>query len=160
MLRISRLTDYGTLVMSQMAAAPEQVFSAGDLASRLGLGAAAVSKILKGLARHGLVGSVRGRRGGYALTRPPQGITLADIVDALEEQPFGLTECSARTGLCELEESCRIRANWRRISDTVRSSLEAVTLAEMLQPVRLSAPISLHRPGRAAAAPPVPPPAR
>ncbi|MGE0801530.1 MAG: SUF system Fe-S cluster assembly regulator [Lautropia sp.] len=157
MLRVSRFTDYGTLVMSHMAAAPDQVFSAADLAGRMGLSVAAVSKILKGLARRELVVSLRGRRGGYALGRPPERITLADIVDALEERPFGLTECSARTGLCEIEETCRIRANWRRVSQAVRRALEAVSLADMLRPVQLSAPITVHRPARLAAGSAKPP---
>ena len=72
MLRVSKITDYGTLVMSQMACAPSQVFSANDLAGRLGLGVATVSKILKILARHELVVSVRGQRGGYSLSLPPE----------------------------------------------------------------------------------------
>lgn len=151
MLRVSRLTDYGTLVMSQMAGAPGQVFSASDLAGRLGLGVATVSKILKSLARHDLVGSVRGQRGGYSLSRPPEQITLADIVDALEEQPFGLTECSSHEGLCGIEDSCRIRSNWRRISDVVRRSLESVSLADMLQPVQVPVAIQVHRVRPAAA---------
>ena len=135
MLRVSRLTDYGTLVMSQMAGDPGQVFSASDLAGRLGLGAATVSKILKSLARHELVVSVRGQRGGYSLSRSPQRITLADIVDALEEQPFGLTECSAHAGLCGIEGGCRVQANWQRVSAVVRRALESVSLADMLEPV-------------------------
>lgn len=145
MLRISRLTDYGTLVMSQMAGTPDRVFSASDLAGRLGLGAATVSKILKTLARHELVVGVRGQHGGYSLSRPPERITLADIVDALEEQPFGLTECSSQAGICEIELSCRVRGNWRRINDVVRGSLEAVSLADMVQPEQEAAPLVFHR---------------
>src|SRR5690606_10610139 len=58
MLRISRLADYGTQVMTQMASHPERLFSASDLASSLGLGQATVSKVLKSLARHDLVAGV------------------------------------------------------------------------------------------------------
>ena len=134
MLRVSRLTDYGTLVMSQMARRPSAVHSASDLAAALGLGTPTVSKILKSLARHELVAGVRGLRGGYSLTRAPEHITLAEVVDALEERPFGLTECSATAGLCDIEEACRIRANWRSISGIVRRALEDVTLADMVGP--------------------------
>jgi FeS assembly SUF system regulator len=136
MLRVSRLTDYGTLIMSQMARFPTRVHSARDLASALGLGMPTVSKVLKGLMRHDLVASVRGVRGGYSLTRAPERISIADIVDALEEHPFGLTECSATTGLCDIEDGCRVRANWRSINDIVRRALEAVSLAEMAGPPR------------------------
>ncbi len=147
MLRVSRLTDYGTLVMSLMAAAPGQVYSASDLAGRLGLGVATVSKILKSLARHELVASVRGQRGGYSLSRAPQAITLADIVDALEEQPFGLTECSAHAGQCGIEGGCTVQANWQRVSAVVRRALESVSLADMLEPV----PVPIQGPHRVVA---------
>lgn len=135
MLRISKLTDYGTLVMTHMAHFPERLFSASDLAATLQLGVPTVSKVLKTLGRHELVTSVRGLRGGYALSRPAAQISVADIVDALEEQPFGLTECSAVSGLCDFESGCRIRANWQRISGVVRRALEDVSLADMVGPL-------------------------
>ncbi|QDF98107.1 SUF system Fe-S cluster assembly regulator [Azoarcus sp. DD4] len=135
MLRISKLTDYGTLVMAQMASAPDHVFSAAGLADTLGLAPPTVSKVLKSLARHALVKSVRGARGGYALARPPADIALASIIDALEEQPFGLTECSAVAGLCGIEADCRVRANWLRINAVVRHALEDVRLTSMAPPL-------------------------
>jgi FeS assembly SUF system regulator len=134
MLRISKIADYGTMVMTQMASQPGRLFSANDLAAALGLGRATVSKVLKSLARSDLVASVRGLHGGYALTRPPQRITVADIVDALEDQPFGLTECSATSGSCDIEPSCHVRANWQKINLIVRRALEGVTLADMVGP--------------------------
>lgn len=133
MLRISKLTDYGTLVMTHMAAAPARQYSANEIAVALGLGVPTVSKVLKTLARHGLVVSMRGSRGGYALTRAPELISIADIVDALEEQPFGLTECSATSGLCHHEDGCTIRTNWQRINEVVRNALEGVRLVDMLR---------------------------
>ncbi|ATE58663.1 SUF system Fe-S cluster assembly regulator [Thauera sinica] len=135
MLRISKLTDYGTLVLTHMANFPDRLFSANDLAATLGLGAPTVSKVLKSLGRHDLVRSVRGLRGGYALSRPAEQISVADIVDALEEQPFGLTECSAGAGLCDFENGCQIRANWQRINGVVRRALEDVSLADMAGPL-------------------------
>lgn len=137
MLRVSRLTDYGTLAMTQMALHPERLFTATDLAAALGLGPPTLSKVLKRLGRHDLVRSVRGQHGGYALARPADGITLADIVDALEEQPFGLTECSAQAGICGLEGGCRIRSGWRRVNDVVRAALRDVTLADLVDPPHL-----------------------
>lgn len=145
MLRISRLADYGTMVMSQMASQPERLFSANDLAAMLGLGRATVSKVLKSLARHDLVASVRGLHGGYSLARPPRQITVADVVDALEEQPFGLTECSATSGNCDIETSCHVRTNWQKISLIVRRALEGVTLADMVRPDPAGQPVVLHR---------------
>lgn len=135
MLRINRLTDYGTLVLTYLASHPGQMRSANDVAIALGLGAPTVSKILKTLGRHELVHSNRGFRGGYSLSRAPETISVADIIDALEEQPFGLTECSASEGVCSFESNCRIRTSWQRINDIVRRTLEDVSLVDMMQVV-------------------------
>lgn len=136
MLRISKLTDYGTLILTHMAGLPGRVHSAAELAEALGLGLPTVSKVLKTLGRHELVSSQRGAHGGYVLTRPPAEITVADVIDALEDQPFGLTECSASTGICSMEGDCRIRDNWLRINTVVRQALQSVTVADMVHPAK------------------------
>ena len=51
------------------------------------------------------------------------------------EGPLGMTECSVHAGACGIEQSCGVRANWRRINDVVADALRGVTLAEMLAPV-------------------------
>lgn len=150
MLRISKLTDYGTLILSQLAATPERTLSASELAARLRLGQPTVSKVLKALARSELVKAIRGARGGYILSRPASQINLAQIVDALEEQPFGLTECSATSGVCNLEPDCQIRVNWLRVNAVVRRSLQDISLSDMVQPARVSQVAPLVQPSTAA----------
>jgi FeS assembly SUF system regulator len=138
MLRVSKIIDYGTLVLTHMAAHPDKVVSAADLASMLGLGQPVVSKVLKSLAQREIVRSTRGARGGYTLGRPADQISIADIIDALDDQPFGLTECTATPGACSVEAACNIRSNWQRINAIVRKTLERVSVADMINP---SAPI-------------------
>ncbi|HPR05861.1 MAG TPA: SUF system Fe-S cluster assembly regulator [Denitromonas sp.] len=135
MLRVSKLTDYGTLVLTHMAGFPDHLFSVAELTQILHLNAPTISKVLKALGRHELVSSVRGARGGYALARPATQISVAQIIDALEDQPFGLTECSATAGTCDIEGDCRIRANWQRINTVVRRVLDDVCLADMVEPL-------------------------
>ena len=134
MLRVSKIIDYGTLVLTHMASDPQRIFSAADLAATLGLGQPVVSKVLKTLAQHEIVKSTRGARGGYALSRPADDISIADIIDALDEQPFGLTECTATPGTCSVEADCNIRSNWHRINAIVRRTLEQVSIADMVNP--------------------------
>ncbi|MFZ5508758.1 MAG: SUF system Fe-S cluster assembly regulator [Pseudomonadota bacterium] len=134
MLRISKLTDYGTMVLAYMGRRPDKLCSAAEIADALHLGQPTVSKILKTLARRHLLLAFRGTNGGYTLARAPQLISIAEIIDAMEDQPFGLTECSAHEGLCTQEESCLIRANWKRINVVVRHALEGVSLADMIGP--------------------------
>ena len=91
MLRVSKLTDYATAVMTCLASAGDGVTSAQALAERARLELPTVSKLLKQLAQAGLVASTRGINGGYRLSRPPERITIADIVTAMEG-PIGMTE--------------------------------------------------------------------
>ncbi len=140
MLRISKIVDYGILVLTHMAARPTHVCSAAGLAGDLGLGQPVVSKVLKLLAQHDLVASTRGAHGGYRLGRDADRISVAEIIDALEEQPFGLTECTALPGACSVEGACHIRSHWQRINRIVRRTLESVTVADMLDGEGAGAP--------------------
>ena len=134
MLRISKIIDYGTLVLTHMSHDPDKVFSASELATLLGLGQPIVSKVLKLLCQDELLVSHRGPRGGYALARSAEKISVAQIIDALDEQPFGLTECVTHPGSCSVEQECHMRVNWQRINDIVRRTLEDVSVADMVRP--------------------------
>jgi FeS assembly SUF system regulator len=133
MLRVSKLTDYATVVMTCLAAAGDGVVSAQALAERARLEVPTVSKLLKQLAQAGLVASSRGINGGYRLSRAPERISIADIVTAMEG-PIGMTECSAHAGLCGHEPHCGVRVNWQRINQAIAGALSNVTLADMLHP--------------------------
>ncbi len=144
MLRVSKLTDYATVVMTCLATSVEEVLSAQILAERARLETPTVSKVLKQLASAGLVDSWRGVNGGYRLARQPGAITVADIVTAMEG-PIGMTECCTESGLCDHESHCGVRVNWLRISEAIRTALQGVTLADMLAtPPRRAAGIPLR----------------
>jgi len=133
MLRVTKLTDYATVVLTALAARPDAVLSAAELADRAGLEMPTVAKLLKPLAQAGLVEGFRGTNGGYRLARAASQISLVEIVEAMEG-PLGMTECSVHAGACGIEHSCGVRANWRRINDVVADALREVTLAQMLAP--------------------------
>jgi FeS assembly SUF system regulator, gammaproteobacterial len=133
-LRISKLTDYGTVVMAHMASAPERVYTASAVASEVHVALPTISKILKALAHEGLLVSHRGAKGGYALARPPEAISIAEVIDALEG-PIAVTECSSGPGVCTQENLCTLRANWQVINHAIRRALEGVTLADMAHPM-------------------------
>ncbi len=84
MLRVTKLTDYATVVLTVLAARPGEVLSATELAEFTGLEPPTVSKVLKPLAQAGLVEGLRGVRGGYRLTRPAIEISLFEVVEAME----------------------------------------------------------------------------
>jgi FeS assembly SUF system regulator len=136
MLRMSRITDYGIVLLTHLAvdAQDETVHNARELAARAGLPLPVVSKILKTLTREGFLLSQRGAKGGYALARPPAEITVASIIDALEG-PIALTECGTELhGACEREARCAVRQPWQQINREVRKALDKVRLSDLAQP--------------------------
>lgn len=143
MLRMSKLTDYGTVVMTYLAGEPGRWHTAAEIAGQIHVAVPTVSKILKTLARHGLVQSHRGVKGGYTLARPASQITMAEVISAMEG-PFGLTECSSNPGLCVQESSCSVRANWQKVNQAIRRALEGVTLAEMVRPMPATQVVTFH----------------
>lgn len=130
MLRISRLTDYATVVLATLAEQPERVQTATALAERTKIALPTVSKLLKQLQRANLVTSTRGLHGGYQLARPATQISAAAILDALEG-PVALTDCSAGEGHCGIESNCRVGRVWQRLNLAIRRSLQDVSLAQL-----------------------------
>lgn len=131
MIRITKLTDYGIVLMSHLATSPERRFNAPELAHETRLPQPMVSKILKKLTRAGLLVSHRGVHGGYGLARPAADITVTEILTALEG-PIALTECSDHlVGICSTEPFCPVSRNWRRINRAIAEALSGITLAEM-----------------------------
>ncbi len=134
MLRVTKLTDYATVVLTVLASRPGEVLSASELAEQSGLETTTVAKLLKPLAQAGLVEGLRGVRGGYRLARDAARITLVEIVEAMEG-PLAITECSHDHSQCGIAHQCGVRSNWRLINDVVAEALRGVTLAQMLHPL-------------------------
>lgn len=139
MVKLGRLTDYGLLLLTCIARTPgASLRAARDLAAETGLPLPTVSRLLQELLKSGLLHSQRGTKGGYTLARKPAEISIVDVVAALEG-PIALTECSTEVdGMCDLEPSCPIKSNQRVISQAVRGVLETITIADLVQPMRLT----------------------
>jgi FeS assembly SUF system regulator len=131
LIRLSKLADYGIVMMTNMAKHPQRQHNAAEIAAESHIPLPMASKILKALARGGLLASHRGARGGYGLARDPETITVAQVIVALEG-PIALTACiEDGPGDCGIESLCPARANWQRINDAIRRALDEITMAEM-----------------------------
>ena len=140
MLRMSKLTDYATVILSHLSDADGALHTATDIADRTGLGRPTVSKLLKAMTRAEIVTSVRGPHGGYRLARSAEEIS-ADVIDALEG-PVAITACSSTEVGCDLEPVCRVGSAWQRINLAIRVALRDVSLAQLTEgpeaaPVRI-----------------------
>lgn len=131
MLRISKLTDYAVVLATELAThgAPRSVTRLSEIT---GIPAPTTSKVLKSLTRAGLVSSVRGKAGGYRLSRPAEEISVAELIRAIEG-PIAVTECADENDghICSIQEDCGVRANWQRINRAVEDALERVRLSDM-----------------------------
>lgn len=134
MLKISKLADYATTVMVELARQPEQAKTAKDIAYSTHLTLPTVSKLLKSLARAGLLVSQRGAKGGYALAMPANEISIAHIITVLDGN-IAITECNHTRDLCSLQSACSTRRHWNVINQAIQGALENMSLAEMAKPI-------------------------
>lgn len=134
MIRLSRITDYGIVLMTHLAQLPEgETQNAREASEASGLPQPVVSKILKSLARGELLESQRGAKGGFRLARPPREISVPQMIAVLEG-PIALTDCTLHEGACVQEASCHVREPWQRINQVVESALEQISLADLAAP--------------------------
>lgn len=140
MIRLTRESDYAIVLMTCIArSGPRAVSSARELAEATHLPQPMVAKILKHLARAGLLRSRRGVAGGYRLARPAGRISVADVITALEG-PIGITECTSDLPVsCDLAAMCAVRSNWEILNRAVREALSRITLEQMTAPLDAAA---------------------
>jgi Rrf2 family protein len=127
---LSRKVDYALLIMAVLHRRGSGA-CAREIADAYGLGRPFVANILKRLCSKGLVQSHRGVRGGYVLGRPASRITMAQLLDALED-PFHLTECStASEHTCNLEGVCPVKGPITRVHKRIGEILGQTTLESL-----------------------------
>ena len=132
-MRLSHLADYAVVLMTAAARRPAAArLSATELASETGVPLPTTQKLMGQLAACGLLSSVRGAGGGFALARPAAEISLADIVEAVEG-PIAMTVCSGHEGVsdCALDAHCRVKPHMGVVGNAVRGALGAVSLTEL-----------------------------
>ena len=132
-MRLSHLADYAVVLMTAAARRPAAArLSATELAGETGVPLPTTQKLMGQLAACGLLSSVRGAGGGFALARPPAEISLADIVEAVEG-PIAMTVCSGHEGVsdCALDAHCRVKPHMGVVGNAVRGALGAVSLTEL-----------------------------
>jgi FeS assembly SUF system regulator len=132
MLRISKLSDYAIVLLSEIAR--EQGvhgITARQLAENTRIALPTVVKLLKLLKEHGVLLSMQGRNGGYRLARRPAETNLAVIIEAVEG-PIALTECMTEVLDCQIHRNCNTRPHWVHINAAFRQALSVVTLNDLI----------------------------
>jgi FeS assembly SUF system regulator len=140
MIILSKLADYGVIIATHLAVAPERQETAAAIAAATQLPSATVAKVLKRLAHAGLAAATRGAAGGYRLARRPAEISVAEVVAAIDGD-IGLTQCSVHTSDCERTTYCPTRPHWAAINRAVGTALSAISLADMITPFAFVTPV-------------------
>ena len=142
MIKLSRLADYAVTLLAQMARAPEPtVLTAKSLSKTTGLPFPTVTKLLKKLARAGLLTSIRGATGGYSLEKSSQTISVADVITAIDGPP-ALTKCiDPNQEPCSRETTCLAKPSWELVNAKFLDTLNALTIAE----IATNKPVSQQR---------------
>ena len=129
---IRRNTDYALRLMVHLARYVETGFlSSRRLAQEEGVSAQLASKLLQKLSAAGLVSSRQGKSGGFALSKHPAAITLAEVI-AVIQGPVHLNRCLAAEGVCPRQSRCSICRRFRTLQDHVDETLAHISLADLV----------------------------
>ncbi len=132
-MKLSTRSRYGTRLLLDMAQHYNQgPVQLGDIARRQEISVKYLEQIIIPLKKAHYVESVRGPKGGHALTRPPEQITVGEIV-ALLEDGVSLVECTEHSEVCERSPSCPTRLVWKEAARAMFDKLYTVTLADLLR---------------------------
>lgn len=134
MFALTKKTDYALIALCHMAQRPGEVCTARDIAEQFNMPPALLMNVLKTLNQRGLIGSVRGAKGGYRLAQPADQISLSTIVVAVEG-PIRFVQCAsgrdAPDNGCGLAETCPVTRPVNKVHDKLNEFLKQVTLAQI-----------------------------
>lgn len=131
-MRISAKVDYAVRAAIELAGADSEEPLKGDaIAEAQGIPLKFLENILGELKHHGIVGSRRGAHGGYWLHRPPEEITLADIVRAVEG-PLATVRGEGAEDLEYKGEAVALQKVWVALRANLRAVMEQVTIADVV----------------------------
>jgi Rrf2 family protein len=131
MLKISEAATLGLHAMVLLANSQDGPMTTAEIAGRLGVSPNHLSKVLQRLVKLGLVGSVRGRSGGYELAKPAGRVSLVDIYEAIDG-PISTTECLLAEPVCK-EKKCILSGLLGTLNAEAREYLSNTTLSDMAE---------------------------
>ena len=135
-MRLTSFTDFALRALMRLAAEPGRIFATSEIAAEFGISRNHLAKVVGDLADGGFIATQRGARGGFSLARPPQSITLGEVVRALEGSS-ALVECFREDGgACALTPRCRLKARLAAAREAFMRELDGTTLAECAYPAR------------------------
>jgi Rrf2 family protein len=132
-MKMSTKTRYGTRLMVELARNYGKGFiQLGEIAKEQDISIKYLEQIMIPLRKARYVEGVRGAKGGYKLARPPEEVTVGEIM-ALMEDGKSIVGCSENPSICERSGACVTRDLWKETAEVMYEHLNAVTLADLLK---------------------------
>lgn len=132
MLRLSTKCQYGVRAMYEIAKGyPYNKTSIKSISEKQDVSAPFLEQILSRLRKAGIINSVKGPGGGYMLSRTPEEITIASIVNELEG-PLAITSCLNPEEGCVRVDSCVIHLLWKSLGNQIEAFLNTITLGDLI----------------------------
>lgn len=130
-LTLKRKGDYAVRAMISVGRHQERgLRQARQISTEMHIPYKTLTLILAGLVAEGLLTATHGPNGGYRLARPPDEISLLDIIEAAEG-PATFDHCVLRDGPCDWDEACPVHDTWARTQEAFTAELASTSLAEM-----------------------------
>lgn len=126
-MRLSRHTHYALRVVLDLTGHPRD--RSADIARRQGIPPAYMAKVVNGLSKAGILRTHRGTHGGVQLARPPESVTLRDVLEAAEG-PLAINLCVV-WGDCPCPQPCPVRASLAHVQQLLERDLDGTTIAEL-----------------------------
>jgi len=133
MLRLSKKADYALIAITHLTLKSGSS-SAREIAEQFDIPIELLAKVLQRLTSRGLLASQQGTRGGYQLARAATGISIADVIQAIDG-PVAVTACSAHADRCGQFAKCNVRDPLWKIREIIVSALKATTVSELARDV-------------------------
>lgn len=132
-MKLSTKGRYGVKAMFELALHyGDEAISIKTIADKQNISEYYLEQLFGSLRKAGLIKSIRGAQGGYVLSRSPEEITVADILNVLEG-PIEISECIAEDDMsCSRAGYCATRLLWIKISDSVNHVINSITLQDMI----------------------------
>jgi Rrf2 family protein len=156
MLALTHTTGYAILAMSCLEQPDGSWVLSREIAESAGIPRPYLAKILNALSRSGLIKTKRGYRGGVALARPAERISLMDVVEAVEGRAW-MPRCLLGLRECGDERACPTHEFWKQERDKIEQTLRRITLIEVARFMHEQGDLSALTGGDAPPPPPIPP---
>ena len=134
MFQLSKKVEYGLIALRHMAMHPMgQVFTAKELANMYDVPYELLAKVLQKLARAAIISSTQGVKGGYALVKDPKSMTVAHVIQIIEEEKPMIAECYVEgPDSCSIFDGCTIRKPLGKVQRNLNILFDRMTIQEII----------------------------